>query len=359
MRVLFFVPHTALAAGARYRVYQYLPHLEAAGISCTVHPFTDPELYEVLYRGGDQLRRARLILRQTLRRLADLGGASQYDAFFIYKECFPFGPALIEAHLKRLGKPILYDFDDAIFLPESTPLRQVLRNPNKVANIAKLADCVIVSNQHLAGFARAYNRRVEVIPTCVDMSTFVPAHRERDAGAPLRIGWIGSHSTAKYLQGLAGVMARLAAQFDFELHIVGAGRTMAFPGVKVVQRDWTLEAEVGEFQALDIGVYPLADSVWELGKAGFKAIQYMAVGVPSVSSAVGVVNDIVRDGVDGFLVGSEQQWFEKLSTLLADAGARRSMGESARRAVEERFSLAVNAPKMVAAIRASVASQPS
>jgi len=355
MRVLFFVPHTALAAGARYRVYQFLPYLQAAGIDCTVRAFTSPELYGLLYGGGHELRRAGLILARSLQRLKDVAGAGQFDAFFVYKECFPFGPPLIEEHLKSLGKPLIYDFDDAIFLPESTRLRQRLRSPDKVARIVTLADRVIVSNQHLAGFSSAYNRNVEIIPTCIDMSVFVPKPCARATNAPLRIGWIGSHSTAKYLERLGLVFSRLAARFDFELHVIGAGRTLRFPGVRSVERAWRLEAEVGEFQDLDIGVYPLGDSVWELGKAGFKAIQYMAVGVPSVSSPVGVMNEIVRDGTDGFLADSDDEWFDKLSRLLSDADLRRRMAERGREAVEQRFSLSANAPKLVEAIRATVA----
>lgn len=357
MRVLFLVPHTALAAGARYRVYQFLPYLEAAGISCTVHAFTDAELYDVLYTGGHRVRRAGLILRRALRRVVDLSGAKGFDAFFVYKECFPFGPPLIEEYLKRLGKPILYDFDDAIFLPESTRLRQVLRNPNKVCRIATLADRVVVSNQHLAGFARAYNRHVDVIPTCVDMNVFAPRPRAQKLSEPLRIGWIGSHSTAKYLERLAGVFAQLATRFDFELHVVGAGRPLAFPGVKTLQRAWSLKTEVADFQSLDVGVYPLGDNIWDLGKAGFKAIQYMAAGVASVSSAVGVVNEFVTDGVDGFLVKSADDWLDRLSRLLSSAELRRQMAERGRRAVEERFSLSANAPRLIEAIRVTVAAR--
>jgi glycosyltransferase involved in cell wall biosynthesis len=164
------------------------------------------------------------------------------------------------------------------------------------------------------------------------------------------LGWIGSHSTAKYLEQLRPVLSDLSGKFDFELLVVGAGRDFELPGVKVLNERWSLETEVELFQSLDIGLYPLADTVWELGKAGFKAIQYMAVGAPCVVSRVGVTRDIVSDGDNGFLASNPQEWSEKLSRLLSDAALRQRLGDAGRRTIVERYSLAVNAPRLHRAI---------
>jgi glycosyltransferase involved in cell wall biosynthesis len=345
MKVIFFLPHSKQAAGARYRVHQFLPALTAAGVSCDVREFVTPELYRHLYRKGHALEKGYQIFRQTLHRRQDLRDARDADVIFVYRECYPFGPPFIESMLRRLGKPIVYDFDDAIFLPEPTKLRDLLRNPAKTARIAQLADCVIVSNEHLRGFASAYNQQVEVIPTCVDTDVFAPP-RQRQSGQRLRLGWIGSHSTAKYLEQLRPVLRQLSGRFDFELLVIGAGRHFEMPGVRVLNESWSLETEVERFQSLDIGLYPLADTVWELGKAGFKAIQYMAVGASCVVSRVGVTRDIVNDGENGFLAGDTREWSEKLGQLMSDSSLRQRLGAAGRRTIVERYSLHVNAPRL-------------
>jgi glycosyltransferase involved in cell wall biosynthesis len=349
MKVLFFLPHSKQAAGARYRVHQFLPALAAAGVKCDVREFVTPELYRHLYQRGHAIEKSYWIARQTLQRAHDLRDARDADVIFVYRECYPFGPPFIESLLGRSGKPIVYDFDDAIFLPEPTPLRNLLRNPAKTARIAQLADCVIVSNDHLRGFASSYNQQVEVIPTCVDTDVFAPPPT-RHAGQRLRLGWIGSHSTAKYLEQLRPVLSDLSAKFDFELLVIGAGRDFELPGVRVLNERWSLETEVERFQSLDIGLYPLSDTIWELGKAGFKAIQYMAVGTPCVVSSVGVTRDIVSDGVNGFLASGVRDWSEKLALLLSDAALRQRLAAAGRRTIVERYSLSVNAPRLQAVL---------
>lgn len=346
MKILFFLPHSKQAAGARYRVHQFLPALTEAGVDCDVREFVTPELYRLLYSRGHSLTKGLWIARQSLHRAQDLRDARDADLIFVYRECYPFGPALIESLLGRWGKPIVYDFDDAIFLPEPTLLRNVLRNPAKTARIAQLASCVIVSNQHLRGFASAYNKQVEVIPTCVDTDVFAPPP-ERAERRRLRLGWIGSHSTAKYLEQLRPVLSELASKFDFELLVIGGNRTFELPGVNVINERWSLDTEVASFQSLDIGLYPLSDTIWELGKGGFKAIQYMAVGAACVVSRVGVTRDIVKDGENGFLATSKQEWLDKLGRLLSDSALRKRLAEAGRRTIVEQYSLAVCAPRLL------------
>jgi glycosyltransferase involved in cell wall biosynthesis len=351
MNVLFFVPHSKNAAGARYRVHQFIPFLEASGVRCELREFVNPELYRVLYSSSNKLEKAYRIGLQSVRRFFDVRDAKGYDAFFVYRECFPFGPAFIEEHLRKLGRPIIYDFDDAIFLPEPTRLRDALRNPAKTSRIVQLADAVVVSNEHLRGYAAAYNKNVHVIPTSVDTDFFAPGPpREHADGAPIRLGWIGSHSTAKYLEQLRPVLSELAQRYAIELMVVGAGRDFEAPGVTVLNRKWSLEGELALFQSLDIGLYPLGDTVWELGKAGFKAIQYMSVGVPAVVSRVGVASDIVRDGENGFLVSSRAEWVERLAQLIESAELRRRLGAAGRQTILQGYSLTVNAPRLLATI---------
>jgi glycosyltransferase involved in cell wall biosynthesis len=168
------------------------------------------------------------------------------------------------------------------------------------------------------------------------------------------VGWIGTPTTAGYLRAIVPVLAQACRARPFQLRVAGAGLPIAIDGMDVDNAAWTLQDEVALFSVCDIGVYPLPDDEWAKGKCGFKAIQFMACGVPVVASAVGVNREIIEDGVNGFLAASEREWVEKLTLLAGDATLRKQLGEAARQTIFDRYSLHVNAPRMAAALRAAL-----
>jgi glycosyltransferase involved in cell wall biosynthesis len=339
-------------------VHQYLSYLEQQGVECDVRPFVSREAYPLLYRKGHIARKLTVLAERTAARVADLFAAPEHDVFFVQREAFPLGPAWVEKYLSRLGRPIVFDFDDAIYLPRPQPWIDFVRRPSKTSSIVSLADQVIVSTEHLRGFAAAYNPNVWVIPTSVDTEgDYRPrAYSEHGMQAgPVRIGWIGSHSTARYFERLVPIISRVGAQFPIEVLVMGAGRDISIPGVRVENRPWSLETEADSFRSLDIGVYPLDDGVWEHGKGGFKAIQYMAAAVPCVVSPVGVVRDIVQDGEHGFYAADDAAWEQRLLQLIRDSALRRRMGEAGRRECEARFSVKHSAPKLLHVLEVAAA----
>jgi glycosyltransferase involved in cell wall biosynthesis len=340
------------AAGCRYRVHQFLPYLESHGVSCELRELVGPDLYRILYKPGHKLEKAARFAGRALSRIQDLRDAGDYDVLFVYRECFPFGPALIESLLRRTGKPIVFDFDDAIYLPSGNRLKDFVRRPEKTNVITQLADEVIVCNEHLRNFCLAYNPHVTIVRTSVDTEVQFRAREYADAlppadGRPIRLGWIGSHSTAHYLERLSGVLQRVARRYPIEVLVVGAGRALTIPGVRIINKAWSLATEVEDFRSLDIGLYPLEDGIWELGKTSFKTIQYMAVGVPGVISRVGTALNIVREGDNGFLASSDDEWVEKIARLIEDPELRRRVGASGRLTAESDFSITSNAPRLL------------
>jgi glycosyltransferase involved in cell wall biosynthesis len=350
MRLLALSPVPAEGAGCRFRVLQYVPALERAGFSVTVAPFFDAAFFDLVYRPRHYAQKLRAFIRQSAERLRLLTTRDRYDAFFVYREAYPFGPALFEALLSHsAGRPLIYDFDDAIFLSntsEANRFAAALKYPRKVASIIRRSALVLAGNEYLAGYARGHNRNVAVLPTCVDTTVFAPRTTPAPADATPVIGWIGTPSTAQYLKSLAAPLRRLAATDPFVLRLSGSVEPILIDGVTTVDEPWRVDREVSLFNTCDIGVYPLTDDEWARGKCGFKAIQFMACGVPVVAAAVGVNREIIRDGVNGFLASSDEEWTAKLKRLVADADLRRRIGEAGRRTIEERYSLAVNAPRL-------------
>jgi glycosyltransferase involved in cell wall biosynthesis len=141
-------------------------------------------------------------------------------------------------------------------------------------------------------------------------------------------------------------MSKISVKYDFIFKIVGAGYDINIPGVMVENLEWDLDREIQDFQSLDIGLYPLPDNLWTRGKAGFKAIQYMAVGVPVVASPVGMLKDLIKDGVNGFLAASEEEWIKKISMLIEDPELRSRVGSNGRKDAEKAYSMDVAVLKL-------------
>jgi glycosyltransferase involved in cell wall biosynthesis len=357
IRVLALSPIPEEGAGCRFRVSQYIPALESAGFDVTLSTLYTREFFQSVYKPGGYMSKAAGFAFLAVRHLASLAHVSRYDVIFLYREVLPIGPAVVERLLGARGlPPIVFDFDDAIFLPsvsEANRLIAALKVPQKVSTIIRASACVIAGNEYLAAYARRFNPNVVVIPTSVDTARLKPRAAAPDPSAPTDpiVGWIGSPTTSMYLRLLERVIPRVAARHRFRLRVSGADRAIQFPGVITENVEWALDREVDLFNTCDIGVYPLADDEWAKGKCGFKAIQFMACGVPVVAAAVGVNRDIIQDGVNGFLATSEDDWVEKLGLLLEDATLRRRLAHAGRQTIEERYSVTVSAPRVAAVLR--------
>jgi len=363
IRILALSPFPEEAAGYRFRLAQYIPHLSAAGFDVVARPFYTTEFFRSVYRHGHYVSKAASFVQLAAKRLQSLKSLSSYGMIFIYREAFPIGPPLIELALARRGRPpVVYDFDDAIFLPNVSDANRLvasLKYPEKVPTIIGRSRHVIVGNDYLASYSRGYNSAVTMIPTCVDTDRFIPRSVDGDNGRrDLVVGWIGSPTTTQYVLQMKDVLRRVGERHPFELKVSGAGHDVRFPGVKVRNVPWSLDREVELFNTCDVGIYPLADDEWSKGKCGFKAIQFMACGVAVVAAAVGVNREIIQDGVNGFLASTEDEWVEKIGRLLSDPDLRARFATAGRQTIESRYSLATNAPKLVATFREAIGCGP-
>jgi glycosyltransferase involved in cell wall biosynthesis len=353
VRMLVLSPFPEEAAGTRFRITHYIPYLQSQGFDVTVDSFFTPSFFRLVYRKDQFPQKVVAFAGLALRRLAAIPAARGYDLIFIYREAFPIGPPFVERYLSRGDAAIVLDFDDAIYLRNSSEANRFvesLKFVQKVATIVGLADRVIVGNQFLAAYARAHNSAVTTIPTCVDTARFVPRAVPAAPGPPV-VGWIGSPTTTPYLASLGDVLRETGRRRPFLMRVSGSSEDFVLPGVNVRHEPWTLAREVELFNTCDIGVYPLTDDEWSRGKCGFKAIQFMACGVPVVASAVGVNKDIIEDGVNGFLASSPAEWVDKLDRLIADPALRARLGAAGRKTIEQRYSLTVQGPHMADLLR--------
>jgi glycosyltransferase involved in cell wall biosynthesis len=357
-RVLVLAPAPTSAASTRFRLEQFFPALRAAGLEPVLRPFLDEQGFRTLYRSGHAVDKVLAAAQALTGRTVDLARALGASAVLVHREAALVGPPLLEWLLARaLARPLIFDIDDAVWVPYVSPtygalLSRLFKAPQKAYFTLGAARSVIAGNPYLAGEARRFNAHVEVIPTVVDTDVFRPSPARNPVPV---IGWIGTHSTLQYLRALVPALQQLAARRRFILRVVGAA--LDAPGVTVDNRGWALPREVSDFQSLDVGLYPLVADAWSLGKSGFKAVQYMACAVPVVASPVGVTTEMIRDGENGFLVEGQAQWVARLEALLDDAALRRRLGEAGRADAETRWSLQRHAPRFVEVVRSAVATR--
>ena len=347
VKLLLLTRYSQLGASSRMRFLQFLPWFEQAGFRCTVAPFIDDVQLQKYYQGG---RYGFFILLHIYwRRLWALVKSHKYELIWIEKEALPWLPAWFEVWLLRSGSYAL-DYDDAIFhnydQHKTLWVRYLLGG--RIDRLMMNSDLVLAGNAYLA--QRASNAGaglVEIIPTVIDLDRYTPKSASALATVkPLRIVWIGSPYTMKFLAILHEPLIQLSQKFQFKFRVI-AGSRIDLPGVDVEFVPWSAETEAASIQACDIGVMPLIDSDWERGKCGYKLIQYMACGLPVVASAVGANCEIVCDGENGFLVRSENGWADVLGKLLSDVTLRQQMGKEGRKQVESKYCVQKIAPRLI------------
>jgi glycosyltransferase involved in cell wall biosynthesis len=350
VRVLLLSRYGRMGASTRVRSLQYLPHLTAAGIEVTVSPLLGDGYLRDRYAG--RRRRPGRIAAAYLRRLAALPGAGRYDVVWLEYELWPWVPALGEEVLAGLGVPYVADYDDAVFHRYEAarcPLTRAVLG-GKMDRVMRRAAAVTAGNRYLAARAReAGARRVEVVPSVVDLGRYVPGEGGAPGG-PVVLGWIGSPTTAKYMAGIADALREVCRGGRARVVMVGAG-PVDLEGVPLEVRPWAEETEVEEIRRFDVGLMPLADTPWERGKCGYKLIQYMGCARPVVASPVGVNREIVEEGENGFLAASPGDWVRHLRRLCEDAELRARLGRAGRERVRERYSLGVTAPVVAQVLR--------
>jgi glycosyltransferase involved in cell wall biosynthesis len=275
------------------------------------------------------------------RRVMDLCRLRRYDLVFVHRESSPLGSAIFEKIVFLAKRPIIFDFDDSIFLPNFSDANRVLnflKNPRKVPKIIKLSRLVIAGNDFLKNYACRYNNNTVIIPTSIDTSKYFPVPKGRGQEKEIVIGWIGSSTTVKYISLIQDALYELIDKFShLRIHIIGGKFKPAHPSI--INKEWSLENEISDLRKFDIGIMPIPDDPWSQGKCAFKIIQYMSMGIPAVASPVGMNAQVIKDGENGFLAKEEREWVDRLTRLINDPQLREKIGAAGRKTVQERYSL--------------------
>lgn len=362
MRVLGLCSYPIESAATRYRLAQFVKPLAEKGIELEISPFLDSRQFSLLYQNKSLPAKIFSLAKPILKRLSEIAEIKKYDALFIQREAMFFGPAFFEWIFQKFGNlPLVLDLDDATYISYTSPtygkLGSFFKFFGKTDNLIKRADAVICGNRFIAEYVEKQGTKTVIVPTVADTDEFHPIEKNNEI--PI-IGWIGTHSTFPLLESIFPVLQKLSEKHDFILKIVGAGReNVEINGVKVENLAWNLERETSDFQSLDIGLYPIttsqsASNEWLLGKSGFKAIQYLAVGIPFVVTPIGVCAEIGADKETHFTALNENQWFDSLSKLLESSDLRLQMGKNGRKNALQNYTIAQQTIKLADTLKSLI-----
>jgi glycosyltransferase involved in cell wall biosynthesis len=357
MTITYFSKCSLIGPSSRYRIFQFLPHLQARGIHCAVNPLFDDTYFQILAVRSSAIRlmlKVPYVCARFLKRLWNVLTLGGRNLIVIEGQLFPYAPPLVERLLRWRGHRMVIEMDDAIYLTRG--------HEKKIPALLAMANGAVVGNEQLASYARQFAPQVWVVPTVVDIDRFLP--KQPSVGltrAPsqdiITLVWMGLAYNLAYLDILAPAIRALQTRFHLRLRVV-CSRPPKLEGVNVEFRVWNMEREVADLQDAAIGVMPLDDTAWARGKCGLKLLQYMAVGLPAIASPVGANRDIIMTGHNGFLAATAQEWYDCLESLCRQPQLRQDIGLAARRTVEERYSLAVWGPRLADLYQSLVQDEP-
>lgn len=328
----------------RFRFELYKDILKENGFNISTHSFLKEKGYNVIHRRGFFFNKLWEVIKGYIRRTGLLFTLNKYGYIFLQREAAPLGPPVFEwIYSKVFRKKIIYDFDDAIWMEHISDQNNMARwfkSVSKVKKICKWSYKVSCGNEYLCNYARKYNNNVVYNPTCVDTGKRHNIMACHDVQR-VTVGWTGTFSTLKYMETVIPILKKLQEKYDFDVKII-CNQKPEFDLRNLHYIEWSEENEVKELATFQVGLMPLTNDEWSKGKCGFKLVQYLALGIPAISSPVGVNKRIVDNEINGILCETADDWYNAIEKLITEKDLRKKMGEEGRKKIIRDYSLVSN-----------------
>ncbi len=345
-KILFITPYPFDSAPSqRLKFEQYYSAFELNGYNVSKASFISNMMWEIVYKKGYFMLKTWLTIIALFNRYKLLFSVHKYDIIYLHLWGTPFGFAFYEWLLRKLSKKLIYDIDDLIYMGNVNKNNRIiswLKTSIKPKYLLRTADQILVSTDKLYEFAKSYNNQVSLIPATIDVSKY--SRKEQNLSNNIVIGWSGSSTTSKYLHLIDIPLKKISENRKVRIQVMGDPlfHIDGLENLEIIK--WTSEQEISNIQRFDIGLHPLPDEAWVYGKSGGKLVQYMAAGIPIITSAIGPNFKAIINGYNGFLVQSDEEWIEKMELLVNDPLLRAKMGENARIHAEKFYSIETNLP---------------
>ncbi len=341
-KILFIAPlRKDRAPSQRFRFEQYLDYIKQNGFEYTFSNLITVENDKIFYAKGKVIQKIYLLIKFYFQRLYDVWRSKNYDLVFIQREAYYFGTSFFEKMFAKRSN-LIFDFDDSIWLPNVSDANKNfnwLKNPNKTAEIIGYSKMIFAGNKYLHDYAKQFNNNVRIIPTTIDTDEYKRINIE-DKDSRICIGWSGSITTIQHFNFAVPFLKVIKERYNDKVYfkVIGDGNYIN-KELDITGLPWIKEDEIKEFSSMDIGIMPLPDDEWAKGKCGLKGIQYMAMEIPTIMSPVGVNNDIIEQGVNGFLATTVDEWADCLSKLIESKELRETIATNGRNTVVDKYSV--------------------
>lgn len=362
-KILFLFPYPpGKAPSQRFRFEQYLHFLAENNIQYDIQSFLDEKTWDILYKKGHYFQKIFGILFGFLRRIKILFFLKKYDMVFVHREATPLGYPFVEWWIAKIAKKkMIFDYDDAIWLPNTSKENKIiagLKFHSKTAIICKWAYKISAGNQYLMDYAKQNNKNVNknanpnhenIIynPTTIDTQNLHnPALLPpKNPNQKFTIGWTGTHSTLFYIKEILPILQKLETKYNFDFLVI-SNQKPDFELKNLIYKKWQKETEMVDLYQMHVGIMPLQDDIWAKGKCGFKALQYMALGIVPVVSPVGVNTDIVLHEQNGFVCNNLEEWEKTFILILENYTKNKeyfeNISKNAQKTIVEKYSILAN-----------------
>jgi len=325
----------------RFRFEQFLPFLEKNGYEFTFSYLLNAEDDKAYYQNSFSIKKLQILAKSIYKRTWQCLTISRYDLVFVQREAFMLGTAFFEKIMAK-KRPLIFDFDDSIWIQnvsEANKKLAFLKDASKTSTLIKCARLIFAGNSYLANYAHQYNTNVAIIPTTIDTAIYKNAFNTRLKKNTICIGWSGSFSTIEHFATAIPALEKIKSIYGdrVSFKIIGDPNYYCQP-LQTKGQAWVAGTEIEDLSGIDIGIMPLPDTEWAKGKCGLKGLQYMALGIPTLMSPVGVNTEIIQNGINGFLPSSDQEWVNNLVHLIENEELRHTIGETGRETVVQKYS---------------------
>lgn len=311
IRLIFFSYRPYLNATSRYRVYKIVEKINNNKFSYKIYnPFSNRSYIKLI--NSKNLFVFLIIQVITLfRRIFQLIFVRNNQIIIIQRELLRIGPPILEKIISKINPNIIYDIDDADF-----HMRGIFYDHKKIQKIMKLSRIIFVGNQYLGDYAKNYCRIVKIIPTLIDTGRYkIRDLKTYKKSSKYILGWVGTPRSLENLKLIVKPIKILSKKFPIELNII-SNKIIELGNIPIRFTKWTLKEEISNLNTIDIGIMPLYDNPYNRGKCGFKLLQYMALGIPTVASPVGVNKQIIKHGENGLLAYNSKEWIKSIQILI-------------------------------------------
>jgi glycosyltransferase involved in cell wall biosynthesis len=309
---ILFLSKGANASSTRYRALQYFNLLNVSGYN-PAHITISGGLFPLLNA---------------------IYHASHADIVILLRKTFP---APFFWLLRHFSKKLIFDFDDAIFT--NTDGSYSKTRMTRFINTIKQCDYVFAGNQYLCDVAKKFQYNTAIIPTSLDTPKyFVPQTKNTDT---FTLVWIGSHSTKRYIAGILPAIENVTKHIpNLELKII-ADFELSSESLTIINVPWSEKTEVDEISSADVGLAPLPPDDWTKGKCALKVLQYMAAGLPVITSPTSVNAYVIEDSKSGYHATNDNEWTESIFRAFKQKKVLKEMGAFGKVRVTNEFDIKV------------------